>query len=350
MSANRDPADQTPPEVSIIIATANRHALLRLALESLATLPEAHTCTLEVIVSDDGSTDDTPSVIDAALTASPPHIRAVRSETQFGTAAARNRALAVARGRFIVFADDDCRFPAGWLERLLAPLRAGRADIVGGPDIPPTSAPLIDQCIGFLFTSFVGTGGLRRGGRMKIAPYYPKGCNMALKRDVFDRVGILDESLGPGEDVELGHRAEAAGCRIEYVADAVVIHARQLNVPRLLRKIYGIGKVRAELVPRYHDVREVGHMLPFLALCALVVAIAAAAIWPPLRLPLLAAVALYGVVLLAGGALAAARIGDWRAALIVPPLLCAHHAAHAVGFGAGVMKLLFRRTSGGAES
>ena len=34
---------------------------------------------------------------------------------------------------------------------------------------------------------------------------------MALKRDVFDRVGILDESLGPGEEVELGHRAEAAG-------------------------------------------------------------------------------------------------------------------------------------------
>jgi hypothetical protein len=35
-----------------------------------------------------------------------------------------------------VFADDDCRFSAGWLDRFLAPLRAGRADITGGPDIP----------------------------------------------------------------------------------------------------------------------------------------------------------------------------------------------------------------------
>ena len=95
-----------------------------------------------------------------------------------------------------------------------------------------------------------------------------------------------------------------------------------------------------------HDAREFGHMLPFLALSALVVAIAAAAIWPSLRLPLLAVMALYGVVLLAGGALAAAHIGDRRAALIVPPLLCAHHAAHALGFGAGVLKLLFRRLPG----
>jgi GT2 family glycosyltransferase len=336
LSANRDQPDRKPQEVSIIIATANRHDSLRRALESLAALPDADRRSLEVIVSDDGSMDDTPSVINAASTASPLDIRAIRSETQFGAAAARNRALAVARGRFIVFADDDCRFSAGWL------------DITGGPDIPPTTAPLIDQCIGFLFTSFIGTGGLRHGERLKVAPYYPRGCNMALKRDVFDRVGMLDESLAPGEEVELGHRAEAAGCRIEYIADAIVIHERQLNVPRLLRKIYRIGKFRAELIPRLHDARQFGHMLPFLAICALVVAIAAASIWPPLRLPLLAIVALYGVALLTGGALAAANIGDWRAALVVPPLLCAHHAAHAIGFGTGVLKLLFRRTSGRA--
>lgn len=338
------------PEVSIIIATANRCHSLRVALESLAALSEAHPPTVEVIVSDDGSTDGTPSMLKALSRSTPLDLRVIRSETKIRVSAARNRALAIARGRFIVFADDDCRFLAGWLDRLLAPLRTGRAEIAGGPDVPPVTGSLIDQCIGFLLTSFIGTGGLRTGGRMRVAPYYPKCCNMALTRDVFDRVGTFDESLFPGEEVELGHRAEAAGCRIVYVAEAVVIHERLLNVSRLLSKIYCIGEKRAELVPWLRDLRQFGHMLPFLALCAIALGAGAAWIWPQLRLPFFAIAALYGVALLLGGVLAASRIGEWRAALVVPPLLCAHHAAHALGFGAGLIKHLFRRSPGRAKT
>jgi hypothetical protein len=134
------------------------------------------------------------------------------------------------------------------------------------------------------------------------------------------------------------------------VADAMVIHERQLKVSSVLRKVYGIGKVRAELANRLHDPRQLGHTLPFLALCALLVASALGFLWPPLRVPLLVILALYGAVLIANGALAAVRVNDWRAALIIPPLICAHHAAHAVGFGAGVMKLLSRRSCRRAET
>jgi glycosyltransferase involved in cell wall biosynthesis len=92
------------PEVSVIIPTHNRRAMLREALSSVAAQRGS---SFEVLVVDDGSTDGTWQDLSGHdLSAHFADIRAVRTERR-GPAAARNRGIALARGRLIAFLDSD---------------------------------------------------------------------------------------------------------------------------------------------------------------------------------------------------------------------------------------------------
>ena len=91
------------PLVSVIIPTFNRSALLAAAIDSVRAQTYAP---IEIIVVDDGCTDDTSKV----LRRSGPGIRAVRQDNA-GPAAARNRGLAHARGEIIMFLDSDVVYP-----------------------------------------------------------------------------------------------------------------------------------------------------------------------------------------------------------------------------------------------
>ncbi|HET6831817.1 MAG TPA: glycosyltransferase, partial [Solirubrobacterales bacterium] len=89
------------PEVSVVLPTLDRWALLSRALTSVL---EQRDVDLEVLVIDDGSSDGTP----ARLTAiDDPRLRVLRQETNQGVARARNRGIEAARGEWVAFLDDD---------------------------------------------------------------------------------------------------------------------------------------------------------------------------------------------------------------------------------------------------
>src|SRR5262245_16886500 len=98
-------ADNSPilgvmPLVSVVIPTRNRASLLERTLRSVLAQRMGD---LEVVVVDDGSTDDTTSVAGAADV----RVAVVRNQTPEGVSAARNRGIAAARGSWIAFCDDD---------------------------------------------------------------------------------------------------------------------------------------------------------------------------------------------------------------------------------------------------
>ena len=133
-------------EVSVVIPTHDRSGLLQLALLSVLDQRDVD---LEVIVVDDGSSDDTPQVVGRIDDS---RVRLVRHDAPLGVSAARNRGIAEARGRWVAFLDDDDIWAP---DKLLLQLRAlgetGRAwsytgavnitldhRIIGGsPPLPP---------------------------------------------------------------------------------------------------------------------------------------------------------------------------------------------------------------------
>ncbi len=112
--------------ITAILPTYNRGAALPTTLPRLLALRGL----TELIVVDDGSTDDTQAVL---KTFDHPKLRVIRHDPNKGSPAARNTGVAAARTEWVVFLEDDCGFPADYAEVLLKVARDTGADVVGAP-------------------------------------------------------------------------------------------------------------------------------------------------------------------------------------------------------------------------
>src|ERR1700681_3747083 len=113
-------------EVSIIVPVYNGVATIRECIDSILALrfPRDQ---FELICVNNASTDATPVILGDFGES----VRVIR-ETRRGAAAARNAGLRLVNGKWVAFTDADCTVDPGWLDHLLAPLRNGHADAVGG--------------------------------------------------------------------------------------------------------------------------------------------------------------------------------------------------------------------------
>lgn len=199
------------PLVSVIMPTYNGAAWLAASVESVLTQTYRH---LELILVDDGSTDETRSMIDT-LVAHDARVRAVY-KTNGGVASARNAGLAAARGEYIAFLDQDDRYAATKLASQVAFLAQHPAvDLVYGRHL------IVDQAGRILreqperpwttFRELWGEHGCFHTGSTLIC------------RRILDAVGPLNERIGWGDDLELVLRIAQRGT-IAFVDDGVIFY------------------------------------------------------------------------------------------------------------------------------
>jgi glycosyltransferase involved in cell wall biosynthesis len=212
--------------VSAIIPTYNYGRFLREAIDSAL----AQTCpALEVIVVDDGSTDDTPQV----LAGYGDRIRAIRQENA-GVGTARNAGIAAARGEYLAFLDSDDIWRPRKLERDLARFEAD-------PELGLVHCGVeaFDNTGKTISVSLTGLEGwvapdLLRLDRQVIAA--PGSGTMVPKR-VAEEIGGFDARLQPSEDWDFCYRV-AARYRVGFVPEVLVryrLHGSgiHLNIPRM---------------------------------------------------------------------------------------------------------------------
>lgn len=113
-------------DVSVVIAAWNAAAFIDTAIDSALSQEGV---TLEVIVADDASTDETVEWV-GRRAATDPRLRVLSTTVNGGPSVARNRAIAAARGEWIAILDSDDRFEAGRLARMQAFGSENAADIV----------------------------------------------------------------------------------------------------------------------------------------------------------------------------------------------------------------------------
>lgn len=112
--------------ITAILPTYNRGAALPTTLPRFLALRGI----AEVIVVDDGSTDDTRRVL---ATFDDPRLRVIRHDPNKGSPAARNTGVTAATTEWVVFLEDDCGFPDDYAEVLLRVADETSADVVGAP-------------------------------------------------------------------------------------------------------------------------------------------------------------------------------------------------------------------------
>jgi glycosyltransferase involved in cell wall biosynthesis len=206
-------------DATILISTRNRAQSLRQTLDSLSQICRDR-LEVELIVIDNGSSDETIVLVSEAMRrfSFPVHLL---SFARGAKAAALNHGWPSATGRYLVFTDDDIRFSAHWLLKLLAPLRAGEADaVVGEVRLAPYLTRTWMEPVHRAMLAEV---------RPNDEPHGLIGANMAFRRECFDWVAGFDPALGPGalglaEEVLLERQLRARGGRIQFAEGAVVEH------------------------------------------------------------------------------------------------------------------------------
>lgn len=329
-------APTPPPLVSVLISTKDNESTLGECLDSLAR--QTHE-SFEVVVVSDGSADATLEIAREFARARP-NVRVFALEPGRGVAGARNLAMDRAAGEIFAFLDGDAFAEPGWLVNLVLPFReqAG-VGCTGGPDVVPADDPLVSRCVGYSMHSLIGSGGLRRG-RPRLARYAPAGCNMAVAREVVERVGSFDESILPrGEEKELIERLGKAGVRVVFVPEAVVWHRRRTGLAAFWRQMYASGIGRARILRRHPDRAQPAQLAPAALVAAALLGVLPALAVPAAGAAWLACAGAYGALLAADGLLGAARLRSARAALVVPLT----SAIVLLGYGAGTLAGLLRK-------
>ncbi len=289
--------ERPAPRVSVIIPTYNRKQELAslLAVLEKQTLPRRD---FEIIVVDDGSTDDTLQYLKHLIAGGRESLCFCYQKNQ-GPGVARNRGMALARGELFAFTDTDCRPLPDWLEKLIEPFSDTRVGAVGGAETCDAGTRGLARAIHFCMTSHLATGGIRGGRGATWARYYPRTFNMAISRAAFERTGGF-KPLYHGEDIELSFRIKKAGFSLIYQETAQVCHQRRATIKQFFLQLMQMGEARVALARQHSAMLEPLHVVPAAALLALGVALVLAVFSEFFRivLYLLCAVGLLFVLLL----------------------------------------------------
>lgn len=194
-------------DFSVVIATKDRASYLEKALESLGQ--QAGAPEFEVIVVDNGSSDETANVANSPPSGSAAVRYLYAPEPNRGKA--RNRGVEVARGRYLLFCDDDVQHPPGWIAAHAAAHAAGEERVVNGPIVNVPSYEVRPKPKAANYSrAFLCT------------------CNASLSKAAFVAAGGFDESfdLYGWEDTELGVRLRSAAVRWNFAWDAYLWHVK----------------------------------------------------------------------------------------------------------------------------
>ncbi len=236
-------------EISLIVSTRNRSGSLARCLEAVGRI-DRDPDSWELVVVDNGSTDRTSDVIrgfaDCAL------FRVVEvKEPRPGLTRARNRGVAASAGEILAFTDDDCYPAPDFLNQICTALRSNGWGYLGGRILlhDPSDARIgLNEKVEtqeFPACSVVDVGLIQ-------------GANMAVRRQVLERIGGFDERLGPGhpfncEDVDMVTRASFSGERGGYCPGPTVYHhhgrksgREEMQTRRSYE--YGIGAYHAKFL------------------------------------------------------------------------------------------------------
>jgi glycosyltransferase involved in cell wall biosynthesis len=254
------------PVVSVVIPSCNRRDQLKQCLEALAaqTHPD-----YDVIVVDDGSTDETPAMVtEVARAHAGLRLHYLRNERNIGANPSRNRGIAASTATFVAFLDSDCVPEPNWLDMLVRGFSNGHVAAVTGlvNDQPPVNI--------YERTSRGNHRVHRPGPAHRLV-----GCNMCVRRDVLigsrldeDRAvaGSAPQDLtvsGRGDEEGLFLIIRSAGLLVMAVPDAVVLHEHHYTRRSFFRQAYRGGQAAARLVYKYYQPQRLD-LAPFI-LCYL---------------------------------------------------------------------------------
>ena len=226
------PPDRRAPKISVVVATYNSARTLDDCLGSLLKLKHGN---YEVIVVNDGSTDDSEAIIRRYP------FRSITT-SNMGVSTARNAGWKAAKGEIIAYIDSDARADPDWLSYLDATFLESDVVGVGGPNLVPPEDPWVAKCV------YRSPGGPTQVMLDDQSAEHIPGCNMAFRKWALEEIGGFDPIFTKAaDDVDICWRLLDLGYRIGFSPSAVVWHHRRPSVKAFWRQQVGYGESEARL-------------------------------------------------------------------------------------------------------
>jgi len=251
------------PKVSVVVASYNGARTLKLCLESLQRLNYPD---YEIILVDDGSTDETQKIVEEVGRVAPraptlagqerparsdgphPALINIRHQKNFGLSVARNTGITAATGEIVAFTDSDCRADEDWLFYLVGSLESSEFMGIGGPNLLPPEDSRVAVAV------MVSPGGPAHVMLTDREAEHIPGCNMAFYKRALESIGGFDPIfMKAGDDVDVCWRLQQAGCKIGFSPAAFVWHYRRSTIAAYLKQQEGYGEAEAMLVRKHPE-------------------------------------------------------------------------------------------------
>jgi GT2 family glycosyltransferase len=224
--------DSAWPSISVVICSYNGQRTIGQTIAEVLKLDYPN---YEVIVVNDGSTDQTPEIA-----ASFARVRVITIPNG-GLSAARNIGMQAAAGEIVAYIDDDAYPDPHWLHYVGDAFRSTRHVAIGGPNIPPPGDGPIAEAV-----ANAPGGPIHVLLTDEIAEHIP-GCNFAVRRAALERIGGFDPVYrAAGDDVDACWRLQELGT-IGFAPAAVVWHHRRNSIRAYWKQQKGYGRAEALL-------------------------------------------------------------------------------------------------------
>ena len=278
------------PAYSLIIPVYNRPHELD---ELLACIQTQEFKDFEVVVVEDGSTEDAGLVIDKYKDS---FSLAYYVKENGGQGFARNYAFERAKGDYFIILDSDALLEPSYLTEVDKAVKADNLDLFGGPDQDHPSFTPIQKAISYSMTSFFTTGGIRGKEKNIGGQFHPRSFNMGISRKVYDATGGF-KITRMGEDIEFSIRCISMGFKSGLIPKAFIYHKRRTDFRQFYKQLHFFGRARINISRFFPKELKAVHFLPFLFFCYYVVTGLALLVMPIYGLLLLMGIVAYCILI-----------------------------------------------------
>jgi len=249
------------PKVSVIVPVYNGEADLPELISCLLTQSYSFEA-VEYLLVDNGSRDRTAAIIQTAIQEAASQgitLCYLQESTIQSSYAARNAGIRAAKGEILAFTDADCRPQPDWLELLIVPLAKASIGIVVGEIIALPGKTLLEK--------HAERHQVLSQQHTLAHPFYPYGqtANLAIRRQIFEQVGLFRPYLTTGGDADICWRIQhQTDWQLNFVPTAIVKHRHRSTLTeyarqwrrygcsnRYLNELHGVELMTELTTPQY---------------------------------------------------------------------------------------------------
>lgn len=320
------------PRVSVVIPMRNEEEYIGRCIESVISQDYPKEL-IEVIVVDGGSDDGSLQIV-RKLAEEYSNITLLGGRG-INCPAAMNIGIKNGRGELISKIDAHGYVASDFLSMGVRHLSKGDSiKCVGGP-IRPAPESFIAKANALARSSIfgVGRGIYSMGEKPQFAETVQCGT---YKKDIFEEIGLFDESLQFGEDEEINWRIIRNGYKIFVTPEIRFFYFPRNSFRKLYRQYFNYGMLRVRVIRKHPSFFNIKHMIPAVFVLSLFTSVVIAMFVNAFSIALLGIVLMYIIVSLTASAVIGAKEG-WKYVLLLPISFAALHFGYGIGFFRGIV-------------